>query len=505
MSWTKFSRKFIDLVKPLAVVVDEPAGAAPLTFVQFVEKVRPQFVWYRHCAVVARVLEWTLLADGPRRVMFWMPPRHGKSELVSRLWPAYLAYRFPTDEVGITSYSASLAKGLCADARGNYLQIGGKLDASTRAKHDWRTTFGGRVWAEGVGGSLTGKGFKWGIIDDPIKGAKESQSETIKRNLREWYQSVFYTRQAPDARIYVVNTRWAMDDLSGWQIDEERIESEDPEGLTENWYIVNLQAIRDMDEESEFPTSCTVEPDWRQHGQALCPERYPLDRLQRLMRRIGSYFWSALYQQSPKPKGGGILKSHWFDQRIHIDDIPKMALMVVGVDLAYKEKDGADWTVAMPMGRDAKGRYYLFRPYRVQATAGPVLDGIVSRTKEVKASVVGVEEIAAQSAYISLLSERKELSGVAIIGVPADMDKVTRALGWAPIAESKLITLVVDGTGWEQTFIDEAVEFPRGKKDQVDAVGMAVATMRRMGDHRLSGAADLHAERVKKSIRGAGH
>lgn len=500
MSFRRLGQRVRDLVVPPNVKGD----TEPLDFIEFVKRVRPSFKWYRHCRVIARVLMRSLDEDGPRRIMIFVPVRHGKSELASRLWPAYLAYRFGSDEVGITSYSASLAKSLCADARGNFLQIGGKLDQSTRAKHDWKTLDGGRVWAEGVGGSLTGKGFKWGICDDPIKGAKESQSETIKRSLREWYQSVFYTRQAPDARIYLINTRWATDDLCGWQLEEEAVEAQDPDGTPERWHIVNLQAVRDLDDESEFPPTCTVEPDWRQHGEALCPERYPIDKLKKFMRRLGSYFWSALFQQKPVPKGGGIFKSHWFDRRIHIDDVPRMQVMVLGVDLAYKAKDEADWTVAFPLGRDDRGNYYLFRPYRAQAEAGDALDGIAIRAREVRAHGIGVEEVAAQTAYVSLLRERRDMSGVTVIGVPvADKgDKVTRAFGWAPIAQAKLIILVADGTGWEEVFVNEAIGFPNGKKDQIDAAGIAIAMMRTMvQDPRIIVGSDGMVEVVRKGLR----
>lgn len=516
MNLTLWSRRFARSSPQSTDAEPTCADAVPMTFRQFVTKVRPSFVWYRHCVELAAVLQ--RVADGHiKRLMVFEPPRHGKSELASRLFPAYLMYRFPADEIGLCSYSASLAVSLSADARGNYKQIGGTLSRASNAKRDWRNILGGRCWAEGVGGSLTGKGFKWGIIDDPIKGAKEATSDTIKRNLREWYQAVFYTRQAPDAAIIIINTRWAEDDLAGWQLDEEKMGAAElaatilegnpvaiaeANGALEHWHIVNMQAIRDLDEVAEFPSSCTVEPDWRQHGEALCPERYPVGRLRRVAKRIGDYFWAALFQQKPVPSGGGVFKPAWFGNRIHISNVPRLVKLVIGVDLAFDEKADNDYTVAIPLGVDAGGRYYMFRPYRAQAEAPDALMGIATRSQEVNARTIGVEDVSAQKAYIQLLRQKPEMYGRAIIGIKADTDKLGRARGWSPIAQQGLITMVVDGTGWEDTWLEEARHFPRSKNDdQVDAVGMAFAAIASINHGGAAAATDEVAKALKEGLR----
>jgi predicted phage terminase large subunit-like protein len=432
--------------------------------------------------------------------MIFMPPRHGKSELVSRLFPAYLLYLHPDREVGLASYAASLAEQLGADARSNYEEIGGELDKSTAAKKDWRTTRGGRMWSEGVGGSLTGKGFHYGIIDDPFKGAEDSGSRGQREKVKEWYQSVFYTRQAPQASIVFVNTRWHEDDLSGWQIAEEWNEQGE-DGMPERWHIVSLQAIRDLDEDPEFPPSCVVEPDWRQHGEALDPFRYPLQKLLRY-KRIGSYFWAALFQQRPIPKGGGIFQRSWFKYRLHITDLPQMVKKIAAADLAYTEKTSADFTVLFPMSVDVNGRYYLYRPYRAQVEAPAALQGMAARTKEFGASIVGVEKVAAQSAYVSHLRLRPEMIGIAVVGLEAETDKESRARGWAPIAEQSLITLVSDGTGWEDVFLDELCNFPRSRwDDQVDGVGLCFQLLRETSSFSAAGGGPSSSSDVRAKLK----
>ena len=501
MSWTAFSRRF----KPVAAIVPDVGAAtrAPMSFRQFVTFVKPSFIWYKHCEVLADVLQRATEGE-IKRLMIFEPPRHGKSELFSRLWPAYLSYRFPQDEIGIASYSASLAITLAADARTNYRQCGGLMDRTHNAKRDWKNQYGGRMWAEGVGGSMTGKGFNWGLIDDPIKGAQQAGSEATKTVLREWYQSVFYTRQAPNAFIGIVNTRWAEDDLSGWQLEQEWTECHDTEdGATENWHIVNLRAIcdLDLDAEDEFPPSCTIEPDWRMHGEALCPERYPVGKLKRLFKKIGSYFAAALYQQRPVPKGGGVFSPAWFSQRIHVSMIPPMRYLVLGVDLALSEKTSADYTVAMPVGVDHRGVYYFFRPYRDQVESPDGIKGIAAHAMSMNIRTVGIESVAYQASAIQHLQRMGEMVGRAVVPVRADKDKVTRARGWSPLAESGQIVLVVDGTGWEDVWLKEVVGFPRAAHDdQVDAPGIALELLAHVGEFSAATGGEDVKTRVKTGL-----
>jgi len=335
-----------------------PCIEAPLSFREFVCQVKPSYRWYRHCEQLAAVLQ--RVADGElKRLMVFMPPRHGKSELVSRLFTAYFLYRHAHRWVAITSYGAELAYTLSRAARDNFREIGGEIRSDAEAVKHWETKQGGGLWAAGVAGPATGKGWHLGVIDDPLKDAEEASSETIREKQKEWFRSVFSTREEPssegdpDGALIVVQTRWNVDDLSGWLLACEESEEEDDR---ERWHIVSLEAIKE-EQEQVFPATCTVEPDWRSPGEALCPERRPLEKLRRLARRLGAYFWSALFQQNPIPRTGGFFevdKLHYIDAH----EVPAGLREVRAWDTAATEGDG-DYTAGPKLGVSPDGRFFI--------------------------------------------------------------------------------------------------------------------------------------------------
>jgi len=166
------------------------AETAPvLSFREFVSKVRPRYQWYKHCEILAAVLQ-RVADDDLTRLMIFMPPRHGKSELASRLFPAYYLYRHPERFVGLSSYAADLAYTFSRICRENYLTIGGEIkDDSGQIKH-WETAAGGGLWAAGVGGPITGKGFHLGLIDDPLKNSQEAFSSKVRQTQQDWNRAV---------------------------------------------------------------------------------------------------------------------------------------------------------------------------------------------------------------------------------------------------------------------------------------------------------------------------
>jgi hypothetical protein len=145
-----------------------------------------------------------------------------------------------------------------------------------------------------------------GIIDDPIKNSEQARSTTIRAKQVDWWASTFSTREEPGGAIVIVQTRWHEEDLSGYLLGEE-MRGQD-EGESEGWHIVNMPAIAEA-QKREWPKTCSVEPDPRAPGEALCEARYPLDKLQRIWKRIKDGFWNALYQQRPSPSQGLIFKA----------------------------------------------------------------------------------------------------------------------------------------------------------------------------------------------------
>ncbi len=333
-------------------------------------------------------------------------------------------------------------------------------DDAAAVKH-WETNEGGGVWAAGVGGSITGKGFHLGIIDDPIKNAEEAASEIIREKHKEWYSSTFYTRQEPDAAIVIIQTRWHEDDLTGWLLAQE-IEGEEPE----NWHVVCLPAIAEG--LPHLPDSCTHEPDNRKTGVALCPERYNESKLSKIKARIGEYHFGALYQQRPTAKQG--LFFH-VDKLEIVDAVPVQGRRARGWDKAATA-GGGDWTVGGRM-LVHEGIYYVedikrgqwdtaTRDRTIRQTAE--LDGVGTRHVGEQEPGSGGKESAQN--FIRLLA------GFTVTTELATNAKEVRADPFSSQVNAGNVKILRGD--WNKTFIEELRTFPHGRHDdQVDAMSLA--------------------------------
>ena len=414
--------------------------------------------------------------------MVFMPPRHGKSEIVSRLFTAYFLRRNPQKFVGLSSYAADLAYTLSRNARENYRGSGGTFDGRATAVKQWETGEGGGMWAAGVGGPITGKGFDVGIIDDPLKNAEEADSATIREKQRDWYRSTFYTRAEPDAAIIVIQTRWHDDDLSGWLLDSETDSDDEPE----RWHIVSMQAIKEG--EREFPPTCTVEPDTRDQGEALCAERYSVRRLDRIKARIGGYYWSALYQQTPRQREGNTFKRHWFD---FVDEVPARAARVRWWDYASTASRSGDQTVGVLMAY-FEGVFYI-EDVVCGRWESAERDKIIKRTSEADYALYSAFGVR----YQTWREQEPGSSGldtarafVAMLqGIPAHFETSTgsKELRADPlVAQAGAGNVRIKRAAWNAHYLDELTGFPNASNDdQVDASSgaynklVAVASMRR--------------------------
>lgn len=413
------------------------------------------------------------MADGRiKRLMVFMPPRHGKSELVSRLFAAYYLYRYPERWVGINSYAADLAYTLSRAARDNFREIGGDIRGDAEAVKHWETTAGGGLWAAGVGGPITGKGWNLGIIDDPLKNAEEASSETIRAKQQEWYGSTFYTREEPcsdedsSGALVVIQTRWHEADLSGYLLKEEEADDE-PEG----WHIVSFAAIKE-EADVTFPPTCTVEPDGRAIGEALCAERRPVEKLHKIRRRIGDYFFGALYQQQPRPHSGGMFQRPF----LPIEDVAPVG----GTYVRYWDKASAapgkgDWTAGVLMQRTPDGRFWIEDVVRGQ-WPGDERNRIILQTAALDKQKYGPVRIYVEQppglAKESTDAVVKMLAGYIVQADPVMKDKTERAEPLASQCRAGNVKMV--NGRWNRDFLDEACSFPFGSHDdQVDAASGA--------------------------------
>jgi predicted phage terminase large subunit-like protein len=316
-----------------------------LLFRDFIRSAFPTFQFHRLSELLIDLLQQ--VADGQlTRLIVCCPPRHGKSQLVSRLFPAYWVSRHPELFCAIASYSGELAYAHSREARHYYRSTGHALSKDSAAVGNWLTPQRGGCIAAGVRGPFTGKGYNLGIIDDPYKGPEDAKSTLQRERLIDWLKSVWFTRAEPGltaegallpAAQVVVQTRWDHHDMTAWLLEQEAEEN------PEHWTVLNLPAIAEPEAISmQIPHTCTKVADWRQPGEPLCPERVPLAVLQRIRTRLGSYWWNALYQQRPSPAEGLLFRKDWIQAPLPValGQPRRYAPLVLSCDLSFK--DGKD-------------------------------------------------------------------------------------------------------------------------------------------------------------------
>jgi len=434
----------------------------------------------RHLDLLNRKLV-DVAAGRIKRLMIFMPPRHGKSEFASHYFPAWFLGTFPEKRVILASYEASFAGSWGrkvreavteANARGIFPVRVSQGNSSVSdwglEKHDgkrWRTTSGGMVTA-GAGGAITGRGFGLGIIDDPTKNSEEAQSPVYREKLWDWYNSTFATRAEPDAAQVIIETRWHQDDLAGRVLAN----AEEP------WEVVSFPAI--AEEEDVLG---------RQLGEALWPERYSVDALDLIRRERGSHWWSAMYQQRPSAREGGFFKRAWFKV------IPEAPYEVTG-RVRYWDKaateGGGDWTVGVLMSRTPDGAYVVEDVRRGQWSSGSVKQNILeTASSDGKAVKVVMEQEPGSSGKDSIADYRMALQGYTFRGDPVSGSKQVRADPLASQAEGENVRLV--RAPWNDEFIEELCAFDKGAHDdQVDAASGAFGALykRNTGTSRLASA-----------------
>ena len=462
-----------------------------------------------------------------KRLMIHIPPRHGKSELVTIRYVAWRLLQDPKLNVILGSYNQRLADKFsrrvkriveaaepqcCAEGlrpSGNAAPIvvdsgvhhpnckqNGKAEPfrtssgqSPKSQHrrlnavsEWETMGGGVVRSAGVGAGITGFGAGLIVIDDPVKSRADAESKNNREKVDDWFKNDIYTRMEPDASIILISTRWHEDDLAG------RLVKEMQDG-GEEWEVVSLPALAEakqmengeltIDNEKNgkqivhSPLSIvhSEDPLGRKPGQALCPQRYGVKTLERYRRKLGSYAFSALYQQRPAAAEGGQFKREWFKK---IVDLPPAGLRWKrGYDLAVSTKTTADYTASFRVAFDRHGDLYIADGFRKRIEYPEQRRYIEERMRSEDATEHGVEAAMHGKAVVQELRRDASLRRYALREVKVSADKLTRALAWLNLAEAGKVVLVRGP--WIGEFVDEVAAFPSGRHDdQIDAVSTAV-------------------------------
>jgi predicted phage terminase large subunit-like protein len=301
---------------------------------------------------------------------------------------------------------------------------------------------GGSYYAVGIGGGLTGRGFDLGIIDDPTKDAEEAQSANIREKVWEWYRTVFRTRAAPGAAVIVVMTRWHHDDLVGRLL---RLAAEDPQA--DQWEVLHLKAITD--------------------GQALWPERYPIEALEGIRTTIGSLAFASLYQGEPEIEGGNIVRREWWR---YYRELPKCTRIIHSWDTAFKGGKTDDWSVCTVWGESETG-YHLIDLWRGRVEFPELKRQVVALNDRDRPAAIIVKDAASGQ---SLIQELRRGTRLPVLPVRPDRDKVRRLTAVTPLIEAGRV-LLPERAPWLADYVDEMSAFPNGEHDdQVDSSSQAL-------------------------------
>ena len=394
------------------------------------------------------------------RLMIFLPPRHGKSLIASQLFPAWYLGRHPDRSIIASSYGSELAtdfgrrvRNLISDGLFQSIFPGAKLAGDSTAAHRFALSKGGNYYAVGAGGPITGRGADLLLIDDPIKGREDANSESYRRQLHEWYESVAYTRLQPSGAVVIISTRWHQDDLAGWLLREH------PE---ENWAVLNLPAIAEEEE------------GWRSEGAALWEKKFPLKRLAQIREAVGGATWAALYQQRPAAAEGAIFKREWWKTFAPATLPARFEQVVISLDTAFKAGSSNDFSVGLVLGVGEVG-YYVLDIWRDRVEFPALKRQVEMLALKWNPDRVLVEDKASGQ---SLIQELQSNSRLPIDPIKVDSDKVTRATAITPLVEAGKVFLLEDAD-WLDDFLEEVSSFPAAPHDDmVDAVSQALNYVR---------------------------
>lgn len=399
-----------------------------------------------------------------RRLMVFMPPGSAKSTYSSDLFPAWYLAQKPGLNIITASNTADLAKSFSRRVRGRVRQHSKLLGYGLvrEAEELWDTDRNGQYRAAGAGGTITGLRADLAVIDDPIKGREEADSELRRQRVWDWYQDDLQTRLKPGASVILVQTRWHEDDLAG------RLLAHEPG----SWRVVSLPMVAESTDDAMG----------RQPGEYLwTDDAYGYgadieDRRARILPRT----WNALYQQRPAPEDGDFFRKDW------LRPVPKLpprdSLRIFGGSDYAVTADGGDYTVHIVCGLDADNRLYLLDLWRGQTASDVWVEAFCDLVTQWR-PIGWAEETGQIRAGIGPWLRRRMIERRALVAreqFPTRGDKATRA-------QSIRGRMALDGlyiptdAPWRADLESEMMSFPAGKHDdQVDALGLVGQLLDRM-------------------------
>ena len=403
------------------------------------------------------------------RAMIFEPPQEGKSERVSRRFPAWLLNRDPTLRIGIVSYQSDKAvrwgRAIRRDAR-THPQLGINLRADDRAAGRWHTEEGGGVYCAGIGAALTGEPLDVLIIDDPFAGRAEAESAVYRERAWDWWENVGSTRLSTRAFVLLMQTRWHTVDLAGRLLQEEPGE----------WRVLSIPAIA---EDADDPLG-------RAPGEELVSvQRRPPGYFHKLRELRSPYVFRSVYQQRPTSAQGGMFaRADWRYWRTRGRELGRPVLDLDGqtaaladcarfitVDLATSVRTSADFTVAAAWAISVNGDLILLDRVRDRVAQSGHFD-LVTPLRQRWLGPYDVTYVESRMFGTTLVYAAGR-AGLPLAELHADVDKLTRALPAANLQRQHKVWLPADAP-WLDEWLDELADFPSAAHDdQVDVLAYA--------------------------------
>jgi predicted phage terminase large subunit-like protein len=473
-----------DLSTFLGIEREKKRRRARRSLLDFTRFTKPDYDvgWFHES--LCRVLD-KFAAGEIKRLMVMAPPRHGKSELVSRRLPAYILGKNPDASIIAASYSKDLSSRMNRDVQRiiespEYHELFprtalyGKAIRSV-ANGAWLRNseifevvgHRGVYRSAGIGGGITGMGADFAIIDDPIKDQKQADSPTYRQSVWDWYCSTLYTRLAKGGKgaVLITLTRWHEDDIAGRLLD---LAKNDPNA--DQWVVIRYEAVKETEDGQALD-------DPRKMGEALWPSGYDEVALKRIKASVGSRVWNALYQQRPTAMAGAMIKRSWLK---FWRELPaRFDRMLTSWDMSFKGSEGADRVVGQAWGQKGADKYLLDRVCDVMdfPTAVKAFEAFAAKHADIHEHLV--EDKANGPAVIATL--KNKISG--IIPIEPHGSKVARLAGVSPDHEAGNVHYPDPSIApWVNDHMNEMTNFPKWPKDDsVDAESQALDRFRSGG------------------------
>lgn len=410
-----------------------------------------------------------------KRIALSCPPQVGKTSEVSVLAVAWALGKFPGIRIASTGFSFSVLTGALSEVRSIiaspiYQAI--FPDAKPERNHNRNDSVqlenGSHVMVKASGSKLTGHRVDWLIIDDPHAGRAEAESQTQRDNVVRWYYGDCLSRLSPNAKVFIIATRWHPSDLTGSLTDPDKVAELKAAGAEDSIYeYINIPALCE-DEEND--------PLGRKLGESCFPEVRPTEFFEAVRAETPKYEWDSQYRGMPRASASGQVD---ISKIVYVDmyEVPTDIQWLRGWDLALTEKQTSDFSAGALCAYDKRTElFYLIDVEKHKLSWMKMKSRFIDITLDDLAKYncgrVGLEAVSGFE--IGLQELRKELSGKVAIEKhnPTRGGKLMRAQPWLNILEAGRLRIV--RAKWNRDFINCLDSFPDVEHDDmIDATSVA--------------------------------